>query len=120
MKKLILIFLISFLLLHNVNGNTYCAVSLKQIKNSFQWYNKLFKDTKKAKSLYSMNSVFAIVIDEKLNDIILVGEVNKNLPPLRLDDFVVSLRSIYNNKNWPLVSIDKIENSNQQKIRFDG
>jgi len=67
----------------------------------------------------------AVVYDELRRDLIVVGRSDPaaNEPPVTLDEFVVALRAILNHETWPLVSIDKDEQTQrtrQQTVRFDG
>ena len=51
--------------------------------------------------LAGITTVRGYVVDQKNDDIILFGEVDTCLPPLRLDDFVVALRSAWDKYERP-------------------
>jgi len=64
-----------------------------------------------------------MVFDEENSDIILVGRVSPQLPPVTIDDFIVALRSRLQGKDYPRVSIDRVEHTDKsrlQDVRFDG
>ncbi|MCD4811194.1 tetratricopeptide repeat protein [bacterium] len=64
-----------------------------------------------------------MVFDRETKDIILIGRVHKDLPPVNIDDLVVALRSRFIAKDYPRVSIDRVEHTEKtgmQEVRFDG
>jgi len=74
-------------------------------------------------SLAGITRPFAIVYDEKRQDIILVGEKKNRDSSLHLDDFIVAMRAILKHHSSPLVSIDQTKDtkrSGKQKVRFEG
>jgi len=76
-------------------------------------------------NLGAITDPVAVVYDESRRDLIVVGRSNAAAKesPVTLDEFVVALRAILNHETWPLVSIDKDEQTKrtrQQTVRFDG
>ena len=64
-----------------------------------------------------------MVFDRQTKDVILIGRVRDDLPPVRLDDFVVALRARLAKQVYPRVSIDRVEDTDKtgmQKVLFDG
>ena len=64
-----------------------------------------------------------MVFDRETSDVILVGKVRDDLPPATLDDLVVALRCRILKDQYPLVSIDMVEETKKtglQKVRFGG
>jgi hypothetical protein len=64
-----------------------------------------------------------MVVDKAGQDVILVGTRETALPPLQLDDLVVSMRSLMMQHEWPLVSLDntpETKSTRRQKVRFAG
>lgn len=64
-----------------------------------------------------------MVFDPETQDVILVGRVRTDQPPVSLDDLVVALRSRLQKKDYPRVSIDRVEATEKtglQEVRFDG
>lgn len=45
--------------------------------------------------LYGIKRVLGYAIDEKNNDIVLIGKIDNTLPPLYLEDFVIALRNTW-------------------------
>lgn len=75
------------------------------------------------KTIGGITRFAGMVYDQKTQDIILIGKVRKELPPVMLDDFIVALRSRLNGRAYPLVSIDRVGHtakSGMQDVRFDG
>ncbi len=70
------------------------AVSLKGLQE------KILKndpgDLEKIKSFYGITRLYGFVWDEEEEDVILIGEAVSGNPGLHFDDFVVSLRNVYN------------------------
>jgi len=73
--------------------------------------------------LGGITRIAGIVHDQKGNDIILVGMAAPGLPEARFDDLVVALRARLRYNEFPLVSIDTVEDTAEtklQRVRFDG
>ena len=67
------------------------AVSLKALANAM----RSGKSTEEAKSLCGITRLCGYLPDAQSDDVVLLGVVDRDLPPLRLDDFVVALRNIW-------------------------
>jgi len=64
-----------------------------------------------------------MVYDADNGDLIIIGQANKGTENITLDDFVVALRSVLLHEEYPLVSIDRTEDTpktGKQKVRFQG
>jgi hypothetical protein len=78
---------------------------------------------KNVEHLGGITDPLAVVYDATRKDLILVGHINPKKQVVTLNDFVVALRAILTHETWPLVSIDKdnqTARSKLQKIRFEG
>ncbi len=57
----------------------------------------------------NLTSIIGCTVDYENHDLVIVGEVDQNLPPLHLEDFVIALRCAwgkYGDYDHPLCSID--------------
>jgi len=73
--------------------------------------------------LSGITQFYGLVWDESSDDIILIGRRIEGRPELTLDDFVVVLRAIFNEHEYPGVSIDPTPDTprtNMQNVRYDG
>ncbi len=73
--------------------------------------------------LGGITRIAGLVYDQTNGDLIVVGQVYAAEPRINLDDLVVGLRSRLVRKEWPLVSIDKLpdsEKTERQAVRFAG
>lgn len=102
-------------------ANQYVAYSLRQAEKQL-----LRSDgplPRQAKQLGGITDPVALVYDNETRDLILVGKADPEAEELTIDDFVVALRAILKHRTWPLVSIDKDEETYQtkrQRVRFEG
>jgi hypothetical protein len=74
-------------------------------------------------NLGGITRIAGLVYDRQNKDIVLVGLAAPELPAARLDDLAVALRSRLRHDEWPLVSIDPVEDTERtglQRVRFDG
>ncbi|OHB67578.1 MAG: hypothetical protein A2Y77_10000 [Planctomycetes bacterium RBG_13_62_9] len=74
-------------------------------------------------TLGGITRIAGLVHDAAHDDLILVGMAARELPGISLDDLVVALRARLVHDEWPLVSIDPTEHSEEsriQKVSFDG
>lgn len=69
------------------------AVSLKMLQQKLQQANGSIPDD--LNKFCGVNRIVGYIVDKKNRDVILVGNVDKTLPPLYLDDFVVALRNVW-------------------------
>lgn len=106
--------------LHHAHAGPFVAYSLKEAES-------LVKKTGRANTdvieLGGITNLVGMIYDEKNNDLILVGQVNKGGHKANLDDFVVALRARCLYQVWPSVSIDKTSETlktAKQKVRFEG
>jgi len=70
-----------------------------------------------------VTQIAGMVYDERDKDMIIVGQVNKGNAKITLDDFVVAMRSVLLHNEYPLVSIDRTEDTpktSKQIVRFKG
>ncbi|MDW8038273.1 MAG: hypothetical protein RMI90_09555, partial [Thermoguttaceae bacterium] len=101
-------------------GVEYWAFSLQQAEKQIANNGNMIAV---AKQLGGITDPLAIVFDEQTKDLVLVGRKDFQSPSLSIEDFIVALRAIMVHHQWPLVSIDKDENSYQtkrQKVRYEG
>lgn len=77
----------------DLSYNNLKAISIRELQLRIsEGDNETFK---KSKSFFGITRLYGFVWDETEGDLILIGEVNENKPPLHFDDFVVSLRNVY-------------------------
>ena len=101
--------------------DAFIAFSLKTAEKHL-----LNTSTQNDSSIYRLGGItrlLGLVIDRSANDIILVGKKNQQLPVARLDDLVVALRAKLIHNDFPMVSIDPVDNTlitKMQKVRFGG
>lgn len=103
-----------------LKSGTFIAYSLKAAEQKVKQSDQISGELD---SLGGITRPFCVVYDYNYKDLILVGQVQAKEQKLQLDDFIVALRSIFNFKTWPKVSIDKTETSNEtqkQIVRFVG
>ena len=70
-----------------------------------------------------INYPIGIVYDKEKQDLIIVGEIKEGKETITLDDLAVAIRAILVKKKWPVVSIDKTEETKElgkQIVRFEG
>jgi len=80
-------------------------------------------DNNELQGMAGISRFAGMVFDRKTQDIILVGKVRDDLPGVRIDDLIVALRSRLQKKDYPRVSIDRVqhtEKTGMQEVRFDG
>ncbi len=76
-----------------------------------------------AEALGGMTRLTGLVYDHGRNDIILIGRIEDDRPPLHLSEFVTALRAVLVLQQWPLVSIDptpETSKTGKQNVRFEG
>jgi hypothetical protein len=103
----------------NNADTSYIAFSLREATT----YAQNGKRTTELLQLGGMTRIAGMVYDRENKDIILVGLKVPELPKARFDDLVVALRARFVHDEYPLVSIDPLEDTEQtklQKVRFDG
>lgn len=71
------------------------AVSLKVLQEKLEHFHETGDLPSSLYHLCGITTLFGYVVDEDNRDVILFGTVEKNLPPLYLDDFVVALRNAW-------------------------
>jgi len=71
------------------------AVSLRVLQERLKACQKKGPCPKELLELAGLTRIIGYVVDEKNHDIILLGQVNLDLPPIYLDDFVVALRNTW-------------------------
>jgi hypothetical protein len=76
----------------NFNGR---AISLKVLQQKLEALHGTNSRPTNLYYLCGINRIIGYVVDEANRDIILIGKVDKKLPPLYLDDFVVALRNAW-------------------------
>jgi hypothetical protein len=70
------------------------AVSLNSLQDKLKASQKVVHSSTLLQ-LAGINKIIGYIEDEQNRDIIIIGEVNSNLPSLYLEDFVVALRNAY-------------------------
>jgi len=101
------------------DSSRYIAFSLKQAFNAIGDNSK----SPLIKELAGINRVFGYLYDDGTDDIILIGGKYSSLPSANIEELIVALRSRIIYDEWPLVSIDPVEEttvSNLQEVRFAG
>ena len=68
-------------------------------------------DTTESASIGNLRRLLGAVHDRINNDVVIVGMLGGDGDPLSLDDFVAAMRAIVRNGEWPLVSIDKADDT---------
>lgn len=79
--------------------------------------------TKELTELGGITRLAGMVFDARDNDLILVGQKQRDADKITLDDFAVALRSVLALREYPLVSLDRTEStamSGQLGVRFQG
>jgi len=74
-------------------------------------------------SLGGISEPLAVVFDAAENDLIILGRRDGFGSPVKIDDFVVALRAVFEEETWPLVSIDRngaTAETKTQEVRFEG
>ena len=71
------------------------AISLKVLQQKLKALHGTNSRPTNLYYLCGINRIMGYVVDEANRDIILIGKVDKKLPPLYLDDFVVALRNAW-------------------------
>jgi tetratricopeptide (TPR) repeat protein len=71
-------------------------------------------------TLGGMTHILGVLVDPATGDLILVGKRDAARQPVTLDDFVIALRSVFVQGEWPLVSIDPTGEGAPQVVRFEG
>lgn len=71
------------------------ALSLRILQEQTKACQKKGECPEELLNLAGISEIIGYVVDEKNHDIILIGEVNINDPPLYLEDFVVALRNTW-------------------------
>lgn len=80
-------------------------------------------DDSELRNLGGITRIAGMVYDKKGKDIILVGLAAPELPDVQFDDLVVALCARLRYDEFPLVSIDPVEDTEKtglQRVRFDG
>ena len=70
-----------------------------------------------------ITQIAGLVYDQSNEDLIIVGQVNKGNQKITLDDFVVAMRAVLLYNEYPLVSIDRTEDTpktGKQIVHFKG
>lgn len=99
--------------------NHFMAYSMKAAEQSLKKGNY----NSEIRKLGGITTIAGMVYDQGNKDLIIVGQVNKGLPAITVDDLVVGLRSILVYDEPPYVSIDRTPETKQtgkQKIVFKG
>ncbi|MCP4367392.1 MAG: DUF1598 domain-containing protein [Deltaproteobacteria bacterium] len=101
-KKSLIILIFSFCFLHNYictaeTQKVYKgrAVSLKILQEKVKECMENGTCSDKVLHLSGITKVVGYTIDEKNHDLILIGKVDPNLPPLYLEDFIIALRNAW-------------------------
>jgi hypothetical protein len=71
------------------------AISLKLLQLKTQEYQKSGKIPENILQLFGITKILGFIADKASQDIIIYGVVDKTLPPLHLEDFVVALRNAW-------------------------
>jgi hypothetical protein len=77
---------------------------------------------KEVNCLAGVTRLIGMVHDVTSNDLVLVGVVDPDAPPLSLSDLVVALRSVCQKHAWPAVSIDRTNETRKtgfQAVRLE-
>ena len=100
--------------------NSYLAYSLKEAKHRLTSGEV---GNRKLLEMAGLTHLAGVIYDEQNDDLIIVGQALPGYSPCRLDDLVVAMRSVLDLHEYPLVSIDRTENSHQtgkMAVRFQG
>lgn len=95
------------------------AFSLKQAASR----SRLSPGDDQVRRMAGITDVVGLACDKSTGDLIVVGKRDRQSGAIGIDDLAVALRAILLHKTWPLVSIDRTEETErtgQQLVRFAG
>ena len=98
----------------------YAAVSLKVASRELR---SGLGNALAAKRMGGLTRLAGVVYDKSTGDLIVVGQRNEGEASLYAEDFAIALRSLFVERTWPLVSIDKTKESlatGMQTVQFAG
>lgn len=101
------------------NGSRFVAFSLCAAQTRLE----AGQDSSEPLRFGDITHLEGMVIDPSSHDVILVGIHDPQEAPLNLQDFAVALRSRLELHHWPLISLDRTEETvrtNMLKVRFEG
>lgn len=76
-------------------ASAYRALSLSALQTAIRSCPQTESCPEEVLQLGYLKRIIGVVSDENTNDLILLGEIDPDLPPLYLDDFVVALRNVW-------------------------
>lgn len=124
--KLLRIFILSsitlLLPLANLDSAEYIAYSLKAAQERLK-LSQGEPSSPELISLAGITRVAGLICDQKIGDLILIGQASQERKPLTLDDLVSALKARFVHGVWPLVSIEHgedTENDMSLICRFEG
>lgn len=119
--RIFIVLLISAIVLPCIaEARSFVAYSMNVAENRLKGAGHSNDELQK---LGNMSRIAGMVYDEKNRDLIIVGQVTAEEQEIKLDDFVTALRSVLVHKKYPLVSIDRTEETaetGKQKVYFEG
>ena len=110
-------FLVAFLATANASYVAYSMGAAERLARNSQ-----FRDPD-LKQVGNITRIAGIVYEKNTNDVIIIGQSIPGERCITLDDVVVGFRTRLKYNKWPLVSIDKnneTESTKKQAVRFDG
>lgn len=126
MKERYLIRLFSVFILAGVIVPTYCLagpIKAFSLREADRLLGEGHMTTGELETLGGITRFVGMVFDRENGDIILVGKVREDLPPVTIDDLVVALRCRLLSGQYPCVSIDMTDataETGMQEVRFVG
>lgn len=101
-------------------ANRFLAYSMREAERQVKESERFGAQVR---DLGGITRVTALVYDGSQNDLIVVGQVNPNLPTVTLNDFATALRARLVYRTWPEVSIEKTQETaktGRQLVRYEG